>query len=657
MDIFEITGYRTGISDAGVNFLQPSDSFQEMVDGFIYRQVLQSRRGISKFAQRLKNDDIAETSSRIFGIFEHIKPDGTKDLLAIDANRLYKYNDTSGIFDLIPFGGSMAAYTTFNNQPNDAYVSGVSYPTKTNTQRFIFTGSGLTANAAGSAVFFYDGTNVLDYTSLVDNPDYAPPLNPTTNVAGTLVRAKYVFWFNSRLNFVVPTIDSTSFKQGVLYSAIQDAGGDGDKFNVPLAGFFSVDSYEDIKGAIIRGEQLILDLDRSNWVIERTTDQFDPYYLRRIPSVLGTDASFSSVAWNEIVASVGRTGVIEKDGRTSVRTDNKIPYFTADEIDQVDFNLTYGGFDRVNNQFLWAYKQSETDTDTQNRVLNHNYEEDTWSVYNLRFSVFGQTDKGLNLAWNQIEGPAETPWARWDTTEERWDRIGLGKSVQKTLAGDDLGFIYQLNQDWDDYFVNITAATNANPCVLTIDASAFQDGDLVVVQSATGMEDAEGNIRINNFDPANNEATFQPYTLSAVTPTSATIDFDSTDFTAYGGSGTLSKVISFSAKTIPFNPYREIGRRCFVSHIEVLLQSQFSTAEVPLGFLRVDVFQDGEDSPYKADVLLQPTEGQKGREWITMTVDNEANFHTFVFKHQSPAVGVKIYSVRIHAQPGGLTSG
>ena len=28
--------------------------------------------------------------------------------------------------------------------------------------------------------------------------------------------------------------------------------------------------------------------------------------------------------------------------------------------------------------------------------------------------------------------------------------IAIGKSVQKTLAGDDLGFIYDINQDYDD---------------------------------------------------------------------------------------------------------------------------------------------------------------------------------------------------------------
>src|SRR5690606_4700799 len=113
------------------------------------------------------------------------------------------------------------------------------------------------------------------------------------------------------------------------------------------------------------------------------------------PGVLGTDAKFSAVSYDETVESVGKTGILQSDARKTLRVDNKIPNFTANEIDQLDFNLTYGGFDRVANQFLWSYKIAESETDTQNSVLVYNYEESTWSTYDQRFSVFGQTDLGV----------------------------------------------------------------------------------------------------------------------------------------------------------------------------------------------------------------------------------------------------------------------
>jgi len=113
MDVYEIAGYETGVSDAGVNYLQPADSFQNIVNGFIYRQVLQSRQGVGFFAPRLAGQ------TRIFGIFEHTLPDSTKELLAADQNFLYKYNTTTGVFDPLPFAGSMAAYAGFNISSKD----------------------------------------------------------------------------------------------------------------------------------------------------------------------------------------------------------------------------------------------------------------------------------------------------------------------------------------------------------------------------------------------------------------------------------------------------------------------------------------------------------------------------------------------------------
>ena len=624
MEIYEITGFATGVSQAGVNFLQPVDSYQNLENGFIYRQVLQSRKGVDFFAPRLADE------SRVLLIIEFIHPDATKELLAFDENFLYTFNTATLSFDQIPFAGSMAAYPGFANTSNDFYISGTAYPTATNGVRFVFTGEGITPNAAGSSIFFYNGTDVRDFTSVADNPNYSPP------ISGALTKAIYVIWFGERLNFLSPTIGGVDFTQGVLYSGIRNSAGNGDKFNVAGSGLLQEDTSENITGVSILGNVLAINFERSNRTLEKTRDVFNPYFIRKVPSVLGTNAKFSAVSWSDEVKSVGKTGVISTDGRKSGRVDNKIPYFTADEIDQSDFNLTYGGFDRINNQFLWAYKSDEADTTTQDKVLVNNYEEDTWAVYDERFSVFGQTDKGAELTWDDIdETGGNESWAQWDTTEELWDKIGLTAAVQKTLAGDDLGFIYNLNQDYDDYFTNISAITQADPAVLTVSPSAFQAGDRIVIK------DVEGMTEINSDEP---------YTVTAATPISITINQDSTLFTAYTTGGNLSKTIQFKAETIPFNPYRSQGRRCFVSHIEFLVDTNG-------GFLEVDILADEEMTPIKSNVLVQPTNELKAREWITVTVDDEANFFTFVMKQESVSAQVRITSLRIHAQPGGFTSG
>jgi len=640
MDVYEITGFQTGVSDAGVNYLQPGDSFQNITNGFIYKQVLQSRQGVGFFAPRLAGN------TRIFGIFEHTLPNSTKELLAFDQNFLYKFNTGTGVFDQIAFAGSMAAYGGFNISAKDLYVSGTSYPTATNGARFVFCGEGITPNAAGSAIFFYNGTDVRDFTSVVDNPNYAAP------PGGALTTAIYVLWFNERLNFIVPTIGGIQFFQGILFSGIRTASGNGDKFNVAGSGLFQADTYQTITGISILGQVIVLNFDRMNYTLEKTTDAFNPYFGRAVPGVLGTNAKFSAVSWNEIVTSIGKTGIIGSDGRQTIRIDNKIPNFTREEMDAVNFNLTYGGFDRVNNQFLWTYKQSDTASLTQDFVLVKNYEEDTWAIFDQRFSVLGQTDLGLGLTWDDIdETGGNESWAQWDTTEEIWDRIGLGVAVQKTLAGDDLGFIYDINQDYDDYFANISAVTPGATTLLTVSATGILAGDLVTISNIQGMLDAEGNSGINNFDEATDEFDGEPYVVISATSTSIEINLDSTLLTAYTlNTGSISKIISFSAETIPFNPYRSQGRRCFVSHVEFLIDTNG-------GSLLVDVFADQAETPFKRDILLKPSIENQAAEWITMGVDQEANFLTFTMKQQSPAVQLRLTSMRLHCEPGGLTSG
>lgn len=636
MEIFEIAGFQTGVDKSGVNFLQAADSYQNIQNGFIYRQILQSRRGHGYFAPRLNPTPVGApptviTSLRVYGIFEHTLPTGLKELLAFDANFLYKYNTGTGVFDQIPFAGSMVNYSGFNITDKSHYISGVSYPTATNGARFVFTGYGITAIGT-SSIFFYNGTDVRDFTSVADNPNYQAP------ALGALNKARYVLWFNERINFISPTINGIDYTQGTLYSGIRTASGNGDKFNVAGSGMFQADTYQDINGASILGQIIVLNLDRSNYTLEKTRDAFNPYFGRLVPGVLGTDAKYSAVSWNDSVKSIGKTGIITTDGRSTARNDNKIPNFTGDDIDQILFDLTYGGFDRINNQFFWSYKISESESDTQDSVLVYNYEENTWSVYDQRFSVFGQTDLGLNLTWDDIdETTGNESWAKWDTTEEIWDKIGLGVAVQKTLAGDDLGFIYELNQDFDDYYTDISAITQANPAVLTVSPSAFLPGDEVIIKNVAGM------VEINNL--------ITPYIVTASTDTSITINQDSSLFTAYTSGGSISKVINFQAETIPFNPYREQGARCYMSHIEFLI-------DVNGGFLEVDIYSDEEQAPFKQNILLLPSETTtKSREWITITVNEEANFFTIVMRQKSVNSQVKLTSMRLHTAKGGLTSG
>lgn len=623
MEIYEITGYPIGRNQEGVNFLEPSASFETLEDGYIYRQVIYSRQGFSQLGNRL-GTLVGEQpdNSRVMGIFNFIYPDDTKQLLVITKNYLYYYDTVTNQFNQAPNSPAVP----FGMTLDDAYISGTTYPTASNGARFLFTSSGMTD------IYAFDGTTVTSFSA---SADYAAP------TAGALTKAKYICWFGERLNLFCPEIDGVTVNQQVLYSGIRTTSGNGDKFNVPGSGTLSADTYNYITGITIPGDYILANFNQSNWTLEKTRDAFNPYFWRKIPSVIGTNADFSAVAWNNTTESLGMTGVISSDGRTSLRTDNQIPYFTVDEISQQYFNYTYGGFDRVTSQYLYAYRSADSQLEeiTQDKVLVHNYEESTWSVYNMRFSCFGQVYNGPTLSWDDIDENIDPSWGQWDTTEEVWDKIGIGIETQKTLAGDNQSFVYQLNVDYDDYFVVITNITQASSAVITVNPCALQVGDEVYFEDVQGMTEINGLTAIITAINTTDGAT-----------TEITVNVDSSGFTAYTLGGSVSKLIKFYAKMVPFNPYRAEGRRVYVSHVEFLLNTN-------AGEILVDLFEDEEESPFKANVLVRPDPASnRAREWITVTVGQESNFISLAMKQSSVSQQVQISSIRIHCSRGGYTS-
>jgi len=71
----------------------------------------------------------------------------------------------------------------------------------------------------------------------------------------------------------------------------------------------------------------------------------------------------------------------------------------------------------------------------------------------------------------------------------------------------------------------------------------------------------------------------------------------------------------------------------------------------------MDLYADEEETPFKPGVIASTVTSTKRRQWITISVNNESEFLTMRLRQKTPALNLKITSIRIHASPGGLTSG
>ncbi|MEK9713878.1 MAG: hypothetical protein VW258_15040, partial [Thalassolituus sp.] len=269
-----------------------------------------------------------------------------------------------------------------------------------------------------------------------------------------------------------------------------------------------------------------------------------------------------------------------------------------------------------------------------------------------RFSVFGVSENGEEIPWDELDDtnhPEHPEWATWDTTEDIWNKWGILDERLKTLAGSDNGKIYIMDRDNDDYTAAITGVSSADPCVVTVASHGFAAGDYVTISGVVGIVDDDGNNLINNFDPTSPSDTFTPWLVTSVTSTTITLNRDTSNTTAWTSGGLISKPIEFRAKTVPFNPYRDQGRKVYVNHVEFLVDTNG-------GALTVDFYADDEIAPFKQGIIALTDNTDKRRQWLTVSVNNEADFFTMRMRQLSPALNLKITSIRIHAEEGGYTS-
>ncbi len=640
--VFFGDGGTTPISLDGVNPILISYETDAFIDRSMVNNINWATGATNlEFTTALSNVTIDLTyefypGTRMMGIFEHIKPNDDRVLLVTDKDFMYFYNETNNALEQVPFTSS-DIITDFGITSNQNYISGTTYPKKDFSERFVFTGKEMID------IFYYDGFGISRFTNAIDNNEFEAFGSPSQ----TLTRAKHVFFYGERLNFLVPTLDGTTFRQGLLFSAIRTSGGSGDKFNTSGAGLVNFDTSDFITGWKKVSDSIFLTLYNSAWVVDKSRDNFNPYIVREVSTELGSTADFGTTGYENFGEAIGKEGIIKCDLREVLRTDSKIPRFARDEVDPDNMDLTYAGFDHENFSFLYSYLGTETNeniVNSQNRILFHNHEENTWSVFKQRFSCLGNSEVGKEFAWNRIDGTVKIEWSRWDTTEETWNTIGVDPLRKKDLAGDDNGFLFQINQDFDDYTVGIFGISKAGSAVITVPEHSFIKGDRVRIENVEGM------IEINtSFKTTEDNTTDTFFVVESVTVNTIVINEVTTGYTTYARSGTISKVIDFSATLNEFNPWREKGIGCYLKEIEF----QIDTGG---GSLRIDISDNSSKNPWREDILVLPTSTIKERQYVKLSVENVADFHTIRMRQTSAVNQVKITSIRILAEPAGPTN-
>ena len=255
--------------------------------------------------------------------------------------------------------------------------------------------------------------------------------------------------FDNRLLFVRPTTtidDGNPEPQTIRYSA---------QFNptnfvadIPGSGGFVVFSGSDwINSAKFLKDFLIVMLQNSTYSMRTTGNAFAPFLAYKINSTKNISAPYGSIEFDDVIKAMGTKGLIYCDGNDVDRYDFKI-FDQFENISSQNFIQCFGQRFDILNQAWMLYPDISTQATLSNKVLLHNYVEDSWAVFNMPLSCLGIGFGVKDFTWADFApGGLANPDGTlvWGNADFPWNNSLVQSESLRLLGGDYNGRILQLN--------------------------------------------------------------------------------------------------------------------------------------------------------------------------------------------------------------------
>lgn len=305
--------------------------------------------------------------------------------------------------------------------------------------------------------------------------------------------------------------------------------------SVGYGGFVSAGLDQKINTTQNNEDVLILGLDYTQSRLIYTSNEILPFQFYTIDSELGTSSPFSAVNLGKSVLSRGNRGYAQTTQQVSARFDLNIP----DEVYECD--LTQNGTERIiavrdyiNEWIYFSYASNQNTYRFPTRTLLYNYSTQSWGYFEEAYTTYGTFRKRTGYTWATI-GQIYPTWSVWN---DPWSAGASTLFQPEVIGGNQQGYVLIREEGTGEgnslYIKNIsfpsaiTGATQASPCVLT-STNTFVVGQKITITDVEGMTELNDNT----------------YTITAVSPTTITINVDSSLFTPYtmGGTATPTRTV------------------------------------------------------------------------------------------------------------------
>lgn len=385
-----------------------NDAFPVLEDAYEWRGSVRKREGFALLG--------TVPTTPVQGLRTYYVPaTGDEQLIAFSTTKSYVFNNTTGNFDNISFFQTSGAAISWTGG-NDDYFWTSNFASSLWTTNFIdnlrFWNGSLTQGWNNQKPIV-SGSTRLDKCLMV--LPYKGRLVLLNTQEGGVAFRQRARWCQLGTPYVSATGGDPVVVPPTGFSIDDNAWRD----DIPgKGGYVDADTNERIISAGIVRDTLIVFFQRSTWRLRYTGNEVLPFIWERLNTQYGSEATFSTIAFDEHLLTFSRYGFIAADTNSVHRIDEKIP----DQSFNIEAGTTLSSLQRIQGirdfyrqTAYWAYPLQNTST-YPDRVLTYNYINENYARFKQSFRVFGYYRTFNDLKWSDLSVVSKDEWENMGTT-------------------------------------------------------------------------------------------------------------------------------------------------------------------------------------------------------------------------------------------------
>lgn len=433
-------------------------------------------------------------------------------------------------------------------------------------------------NANDDPIYYWNNTTWTAYYAYIN-----PGIGNDPDTGPFVLTSRMVIGFHGRL-ILLNTIENdgsggigagvnTNYVNRMRYSNLNSAfavnafypqGAADNAGNIgATAGYRDAWTAEAVISAEFIKDRLIVYFEESTWEILYTGNEQNPLEWQKLNTELGSMATFSTIAFDKAVLTVGEVGIHSCNGVNVVRIDDKIPdqiFMLSNQMSEVQ--RICGIRDYYSEMVYWSVPEAGLPSNQPypTRILVYNYQNKTWAFNDDVITTYGYFDGQVGQTWATLK----VTWEQWN---QQWNSGSVQTQVRQVIGGNQQGYTFVIDTDVsrNEAVMQITAMVLlTNGIQLTIYNHMLQDGQFIYIQGQEGVVIAGFGIYEVQLMDQNNVRAFYPSDIVRSTNPQTLPTFTGT----YTGGGVVGRVSNYNLYSKQWNPYDSKGRNVYVSKID-----------------------------------------------------------------------------------------